>query len=64
MIFSARLKGGQKKWRLEIFIFPRYSKWRFELKNSEYAVKKIKENWKNRQKSFISNLQFDYSVVY
>ncbi len=37
MIFSARLKGGQKKWRLENFIFPRHSEWHFELKNSEFC---------------------------
>jgi hypothetical protein len=35
-IFHLCLKKGQKKWRREIFIFPRHSEQRFELKNSEF----------------------------
>ena len=36
MIFSARLKGEQKKWRLENFTFPRHSEPHFELKTLEF----------------------------
>jgi hypothetical protein len=31
------LKSRQKKWRLEIFIFPRHSEWLFEEETSEFG---------------------------
>jgi hypothetical protein len=37
MIFSGRLKGGQKKWRLAFFIFPLHSEPLFEAETSEFG---------------------------
>ena len=68
MIFSARVKGGQKKWRLEILSSPAILNSVLSLKTQNFAVKSNSEN----RFTFIQKISEwtdfcnhrDFSVIY